>query len=256
MQTEGAPLKLASSTETAMKTRFEVVLLQMREMILSGELAPGSRVQEVSIGQRLGVSRTPVRLSLSVLEQEGLVHGEPNLGFTVREFSTNEVLAAYDVRSVLEGYACRVLAERGVRPEEQKLLEQCLSQGDRLLSVGFFDAQAIREWSEMNGRFHGAMIAAADNIPLASAWHLVNRHPLAAPSAIVFRRNNLTRLFENMRQAQREHIVIVDALKQRQVARAEALMSEHIYQSRMIVQAEISQSDRGIADLMKDLEPA
>ncbi len=234
------------------KTRFELVLLQMREMILSGELAPGSRVQEVMLAARLGVSRTPVRLSLSVLEQEGLVRGEPNRGFTVRAFSKDEVLGAYDVRSVLEAYACRLIAERGLSAEEKAGLESCLLQGENLLSVGYFDASAIRKWSAMNGRFHGIMVAGAGNQALSSALDLINRHPLAAPSSMAFRRHNLDRVFRIMRDVQREHCAIVDALKLKQVLRVQALMTEHIYQSREIVSAEIRDSERGIVDLLTD----
>ncbi len=221
------------------KTRFETVLLQMREMILSGELPAGSRVQEIALGERLGVSRTPVRLSLSVLEQEGLVRGEPNRGFVVREFTAEEVLAAYDVRAVLEGYACRIVAGLGLSRDDEKSLEACLKLGDELLQVGYFDASTIREWSEMNGRFHGVLIRGCGNKALGNALELVNKHPLAAPNSIAFRTGNLERLFANMSAAQKEHGIILAALKARQAGRAEALMNEHVYQSREVVFREI-----------------
>ena len=127
------------------RTRFETVLLQMREMILSGQLPAGSRVPETAIGERLGVSRTPVRLSLSVLEQEGLVYGEPNRGFVVREFTTEEVIAAYDVRAVLEGYACRIVAAKGLSPEDEQALQACVARGKELLALGHLDASTIRQ---------------------------------------------------------------------------------------------------------------
>jgi GntR family transcriptional regulator of vanillate catabolism len=221
------------------KTRFESVLLQMRELILTGELAPGSRVHEQVLAERLNVSRTPVRLSLTVLEQEGLVRGEPNRGFTVREFTIDEVLSAYEVRSALEGFACRLIAERGLTAEIEQRLDDCISEGRRLLSRGFFDASAVRAWSDLNGRFHGTMIAATGNSPLAGAYQLVNRHPLAAPHSMAFRATNLDRFFENMQAAQREHAAVVDALRKRESGRAAALMTEHIYQSREIIGEEL-----------------
>ena len=103
----------------------------------------------------------------------------------------------------------------------------------------------------MNGRFHNVMIAAAGNIPLKSALHQVNQHPLAAPNSIVFRTTNLERLFGNMRQAQQEHSVIVEALKSRQVTRAEALMAEHIYRSREIVHNEIREKGPALSDFFR-----
>ena len=245
--------------ETETKTRFEAVLLQMRELILSGQLPPGSRVQEIAIGERLGVSRTPVRLSLSVLEQEGLVAGEPNRGFTVRQFTAKEVLGAFNVRAVLEGYACRLVAERELDRDVEQSLETCLETGTKLLAIGHFDETAVREWSDMNGRFHETLVSGSGNPALAKALELVNRHPLAAPNSIVFRTGNLTRLFESMRQAHSDHQRIVAALKHGEAVRAEALMAEHIYGSRDIAQREINVQGFGLPEpfrkLLLDGEP-
>ena len=239
--------------DTEAKTRFEAVLLQMRELILSGQLPPGSRVQEIAIGERLGVSRTPVRLSLSVLEQEGLVSGEPNRGFTVRRFSAKEMLGAFNVRAVLEGYACRLVAERGLERDVEQALEACLATGTQLLAIGHFDETAVREWSDMNGRFHDALVNGSDNPALAKALDLVNRHPLAAPNSIVFRTGNLARLFESMRQAHADHERIVAALKRGEAARAEALMAEHVYGSRDIAQREIDVKGFGLPQSVTEL---
>ena len=233
---------LIEKTGGETKTRFESVLLQMREMILSGELPAGSRIQEIALGERLGVSRTPVRLSLGVLEQEGLVRGEPNRGFVVRAFTVAEVLAAYDVRSVLEGYACRIVAANGLSPSEEQALSACITRGEALLKAGYFDSSVVREWTEMNGRFHEVIIEASKNPALGSAIGFVNGHPLAAPSSIIFRTSNLERLFSAMCRAQQEHIVLLQALRQREVMRAEALMAEHIYQSREVVRPEIREA--------------
>ena len=234
-------------------TRFESVLLQLREMILSGELSPGARIKEVALGRRLRVSRTPVRNSLTVLEREGLVRGEPNRGFTVRAFTIADVLAAYDVRSVLEGYACRVLAERGLTESQDVTLETCIRDGARLLSAGFFDAVTIRAWTDMNGAFHSAIAHASGNASLTSALNLVNQHPLAAPTSIVFRTHNLERLFHHMEQAQQDHVAVLTALRRRQVVRAEHLMADHIYKSRENLHDEIRHRGAGMPDFLKQL---
>jgi GntR family transcriptional regulator of vanillate catabolism len=240
--------------EDETRTRFESVLLQMREMILNGDLPANSRVQEIAIGQRLGVSRTPVRLSLSVLELEGLVYGEPNRGFIVREFTTDDVQASYDVRAVLEGFACRIIASQGLSLEDEKALDACLEQGSELLEAGFFDASASRKWSAMNGRFHSILIIASKNRALTNALELINKHPLAAPTSIVFRTNNLQRLFVNMVQAQKEHGLVLEALKQGEPIRAEALMNEHIYQSKNIVLREIKEKGTTIPEFFRTLK--
>jgi GntR family transcriptional regulator of vanillate catabolism len=65
--------------------------LKLRQMVLSGELAAGSRIVELVIVEKLGVSRTPIRTALMRLEQEGLLEALPNGGFAVRTFTERDV---------------------------------------------------------------------------------------------------------------------------------------------------------------------
>jgi GntR family transcriptional regulator of vanillate catabolism len=64
------------------------VIVRIREMILQGELAPGQRVREVELASKLGVSRTPVRESLPILAQEGVLTHLDTRGFVVRAFTS------------------------------------------------------------------------------------------------------------------------------------------------------------------------
>ena len=235
------------------RTRFESVLLLLREMVLNGELPPGVRIREVAVGKRLGVSRTPVRNALTILEQEGLVHGQPNRGFTVRAFTLPDVLAAYDVRSVLEGYACRVIAEYGLTGQPDLVLEDCVRQGERLLEAGFFDATTVRSWTDINGIFHRTIVLASGNPLLERALSLINQHPLAAPTSIMFRTGNLERFFCHMQQAQRDHVAVLSALRRGQAVRAESLMAEHILGARENVHDEVRRGGLELPDLMQRL---
>ena len=61
--------------------------LGVRELVLDGELSPGDRVPEIALAQRLGVSRTPLRLALTTLAHEGLLESLPGGGFVVRSFT-------------------------------------------------------------------------------------------------------------------------------------------------------------------------
>src|SRR5512132_3325636 len=87
--------------------------LRLREMILAGELPGGSRIAELAIVEKLGVSRTPIRAALVRLEQEGLLQALPNGGFAVRTFSERDVSDAIEMRGTVEGLAARLAAERG-----------------------------------------------------------------------------------------------------------------------------------------------
>ena len=87
-------------------------LLQLRELILSGELAGGSRIAELAIVERLGVSRTPVRAALLRLEQEGLLQALPNGGYSVQSFTERDIADGIELRGTLEGLLARLAAER------------------------------------------------------------------------------------------------------------------------------------------------
>ena len=100
--------------------------LQLREMILAGELPGGSRIAELSIVEKLGFSRTPIRAALMRLEQEGLIESLPNGGYAVRTFSERDVSEAIELRGTIEGLAARLAAERGVAPVVMSEARECL----------------------------------------------------------------------------------------------------------------------------------
>src|SRR5918998_1937974 len=104
--------------------------LALRELVLRGEREPGERVSELQMVDRLGVSRTPVRMALVRLEEEGLLEAIPSGGFAVRAFSEREVFEAIEIRGTLEGLAARLAAERGPEPAELERVRACLDDID------------------------------------------------------------------------------------------------------------------------------
>ena len=80
-------------------------LLEMRELVLRGAFRPGERLREVPLAARLNVSRTPLRLVLDRLAQEGLLKARPTGGFIANEFSVEDIRDAIEIRGVLEGAA-------------------------------------------------------------------------------------------------------------------------------------------------------
>lgn len=80
----------------------------LRDMILSGELAGGARIEEVELAERMGVSRTPVREALIALERDGLVRSRPHRGFVVEAADAGLVREAYPILSALEAAAVRL----------------------------------------------------------------------------------------------------------------------------------------------------
>jgi len=86
---------------------------EIERMILEGELKTGERLNEISIADRLGVSRGPVREAARALEREGLVKAVVNQGVYVRSLSVDEALELYDLRAMLAGHLCARVAEAG-----------------------------------------------------------------------------------------------------------------------------------------------
>src|SRR5437867_6791605 len=84
----------------------------IRQAILDGRLEPGSRLKEEELARELGISRTPVREALLMLQAEGLVDAVPNRGAMVRVHTPEDLDDLYQLRALLEGYAARRAALR------------------------------------------------------------------------------------------------------------------------------------------------
>ena len=85
---------------------------RIRQLVLDGDIAPGERLGQVELAERLGISRTPVREALRRLSAEGLVDSHPNRGFWAAELGLDAVLRRLEVRLILEPGIARLAAER------------------------------------------------------------------------------------------------------------------------------------------------
>src|SRR2546421_13031594 len=97
----------------------------IRQAILDGRLEPGSRLKEEELARELGISRTPVREALLVLQAEGLVDAVPNRGAVVRSHDANDLEDLYQLRALLEGYAARRAAANVTEQDVVELWASC-----------------------------------------------------------------------------------------------------------------------------------
>src|SRR3974377_322232 len=169
------------------------VIVRIREMILHGELPPGERVREVELAEKLGVSRTPVRESLPILAQEGVLTQLDKGGFVVRVFTSQEIMDAIDVRGALEGLAARMLAEQGPPRRLIHSLHECLHEGDEIFAKGHLVPSDEARYGDMNTQFHGLIVQGAGSKVVAEAIERNGRIPFAAAHAIAFNRRHLPR---------------------------------------------------------------
>lgn len=201
--------------------------LRLREMILAGELSGGARIAELSIVEKLGVSRTPIRAALMRLEQEGLLETLPNGGYAVRTFSERDVADAIELRGTIEGLAVRLAAERGVAPVVLAEARECLQQIDDLLQEVALNDDAFSRYVVLNEKFHSLLGELSGSQFMGRELERVSSLPFASASAFVVVQANSPQARDMLVVAQDQHCQVLDAIENRESARAEAIMREH-----------------------------
>jgi GntR family transcriptional regulator of vanillate catabolism len=200
--------------------------LRLREMILAGELPGGARIAELTLVEKLGVSRTPIRAALMRLEQEGLLEALPNGGYAVRTFSERDVSDAIELRGTVEGLLARVAAERGSaggagRGQRMSAPDRRAASSSRAGRPRLFQLRGPeRTVSRASWELSGSAVLTREMERLASL-------PFASPSAFVVVQANSPQARDMLVVAQDQHWQVLDAIERREGARAEAIMREH-----------------------------
>jgi GntR family transcriptional regulator of vanillate catabolism len=207
------------SSQTAKAT------LGVRELVLEGVLGPGERVPEIGLADRLGVSRTPLRIALSTLAHEGLLEPLKSGGFVVRSFTREDISDAIELRGVLEGTAARFAAERLESPDELAGLVETAAKLDEVMAE--LSPESFPRYAQLNDVFHQTLIELAKSDTLARAIAHVLVLPFASPSALLSSQAVLPRSREILVVAQHQHRVLIGAIREGHGARAEGIAREH-----------------------------
>jgi len=139
----------------------EVVYRRLKHEIISGEMAPDSRLVELTIAAEFGVSRTPVREALKRLAAENLVFADPARGMIVHRPDAAEIEDVFVVREVLDGLAAQLAAHR-ITPSELSKLELIVNTMGEAIETG-----RREQIVAANQRFHDVIYSAAGNPVLA-----------------------------------------------------------------------------------------
>ncbi|HIX72100.1 MAG: GntR family transcriptional regulator [Clostridiales bacterium] len=135
----------------------DVVFNTLRRAIITGEFAPGERLMEISLANRLGVSRTPVREAIRKLELEGLVIMIPRKGAQVAKITEKSLRDVIEIRCVLEEFAASLACER-ITPEGRENLKEAHENFVEAVKNG-----DILDIVEKDERFHDAIFQATSN---------------------------------------------------------------------------------------------
>jgi GntR family transcriptional regulator, vanillate catabolism transcriptional regulator len=210
---------------SAGRTQITKALLHVRQAILDGEFTPGERMSELPLVQRIGVSRTPLRLAFAELETEGLLRRLVRGGYVVRQFTQSDVRDAIELRGVLEGTAARFAAERGVPARDLDALRTVNAAIADLVHLS--DTAALEQYVQLNEKFHTRLLTMARSPLLERSVATVVSLPFAGPSAFVLAEAEVHASQEIILIGHRHHRGLIEAIQQRQGARAEALAREH-----------------------------
>jgi DNA-binding GntR family transcriptional regulator len=210
-------------------TRARAVAERLRELIRSGELAPGTHLRQDEIAGRFGVSSTPVREAFLALEREGLVRRHPHRGVVVFMPSVEELSELYEIRAQLEPLATEIAAK--------KLSEDDLAALARIVTE--MRAAKPKRFVELNDEFHTRIYAAADRPRL---HEIIDGLREPAANYISMNVDLYDRRYRD--EVQAEHEAVVDALQSRAAKRAARVMREHLEHSGKHIVSLIEESQR------------
>ena len=139
------------------QTLREKILETIREAILKGNLKPGEKVAEPELAERFGISRTPIREAFRQLESEGYLTVIPRKGAVVAALSEQDVQEYYAIKSILEGYAAELAADK----LSEKELEKLEAINERLKKLAA--EEDVKTFYRVHNEFHELFLKASGN---------------------------------------------------------------------------------------------
>ncbi|MBQ3061485.1 MAG: GntR family transcriptional regulator [Lachnospiraceae bacterium] len=194
----------------------DVVFNTLRQEILTGNLKPGEHLREIALANKIGVSRTPVREAIRMLELEGLVKMIPRRGALVADISQKELRDVLEVRNALEQLAIELACER-ITKEQIDELKVNVAEFKRVTRT-----KDVTKLAQIDVEFHDIIFNATDNRRLIQMLNNLREQMYR------FRFEYLkdSDVYEGLIE---EHIQVIKNLEDRDVENARKNISYHIY---------------------------
>jgi len=210
------------SQDTESRIRFtdpglirERVVDALRDAIIAGRLKPGERIRERELVSLLGVSRSPLREAIRILETEGLITSLAHRGARVSELSAIDLHDMLDVRIMLESFAARLFIER----LDEAVLRAMEEQVERSRAPGY--RVDLQENFDLGLEFHDLLVGACGNRKVVQMHENLKRHQTR------YQHFAFARLGRDLR-ALDEHALMVAMLRARDLGAVERLMRAHL----------------------------
>ena len=200
----------------------EQVAQRLRQMLVEGRIAPGAKLNERELSERLHVSRTPLREAIKMLAAEGLVELLPNRGAVAVSLTEEDIANTFEVMAGLESQAGELAAQRITEAELAEI------QAMHFEMMAAYTRRDLSSYYTLNARIHSAISAAAKNPVLAQVYQQVN----ARLQALRFRSNQDGEKWKN---AMKEHEKMIEALAAHDGAAMREVLLSHLRNKREVV---------------------
>ncbi|NCT24935.1 GntR family transcriptional regulator [Bacillus subtilis subsp. subtilis] len=142
---------------------------QLKKMIFNGTFKPGERINETQLAKSFGVSRSPIREAMRLLEKDGLLKADDRNGFSITLLTAKDVDEIYKIRIPLEQLAVELVIDEADE-EELTILEKQLEETEKAIHKGTEDTEIIR----LNQKFHELLVDFSHNRHLKNLLEHVN----------------------------------------------------------------------------------
>jgi len=188
---------------------------RLRDLIVQGELEPGTRLNERLLTERFGISRTPLREAIKMLASEGLVQLLPNRGAVVTSITRKSALDMFQVMGVLESLAGELACQRATERDIEEIAKLHASMRRH------HKRRELNEYFRLNQEIHQRIVDCAGNAELADIYRRLS---------VRLRRVRYMANYSKERwdEAMAEHEQILEALTERQAKRLKALLATHL----------------------------
>ncbi|SEA35796.1 DNA-binding transcriptional regulator, GntR family [Thalassobacillus cyri] len=180
--------------------------------IITGKLQPGEKLIENNYAEEYGTSRAPVREAIFTLTVEGLVERVPRKGAIVKGYTESEIYDLLEIRIMLESLAMKRIDEIGIDEEILQDMEAILSKMQ--------DQKEVGRYTEMNHAFHMCIIDMSQSDVIKKMYARL-KLPLLRIQSLSFAKEG------NIPKSVKEHVVIVQLLKEKEIMKAADVLSQH-----------------------------
>lgn len=210
----------------------DVVFNTLREAILRGDLKPGERLMELQLADKLGVSRTPIREAIRMLEQEGLAVTTPRKGAEVAGMTLKDMEDALEIREALDDLAVRIACDK-ISDEQLKHLTDVKDQFEQSTQTG-----NVKRIAQADVNFHDVIYEATGNVKLVTLLSNLREQVYRYRVEYIKDPKNYPTLIA-------EHEAIVEGLRRHDKQAATLAMQEHVRNQATAVKNLIQEQEQG-----------